>query len=61
MTGGRNVGTGRRRPSHATVIAYLSLFVALGGTAIAAGALEKNSVGPKQLRKNAVTTAKIKR
>lgn len=34
-------------PSHSTVIAYLALFVALGGTAYAATQLPKNSVGPK--------------
>lgn len=49
-----------RRPSHATVVAYLALFVALGGTAIAASTLGGNTVGPRQLRRNAVTTAKIK-
>jgi len=47
-------------PSHTTVIAYLALFVALGGSAYAAIQLPKNSVGPKQLKANAVTTAKIK-
>lgn len=47
-------------PSHNTVIAYLALFVALGGTAFAATQLPKNSVGSKQLKPNAVTTAKIK-
>src|SRR5262245_34722611 len=49
-----------RRPSHATVVAYLALFTALGGGAIAASDLGKNSVGAKQLKKNAVTTPKIK-
>lgn len=47
------------RPNHAVVVAYLALFVALGGSAYAFH-LGKNSVGPKQLKKNAVTTAKIK-
>jgi hypothetical protein len=47
-------------PSHNTVIAYLALFVALGGTAFAATQLPKNSVGSKQLKPNAVTAAKIK-
>jgi hypothetical protein len=42
------------RPSHTTVIAYVALFVALGGGAYAA-TLPKNSVGPKQLKSNAVT------
>jgi hypothetical protein len=49
----------RRRLNHGTVVAYLALFVALGGVAIAAG-LPKNSVGPKQLKKKAVTTPKLK-
>ena len=43
-----------RRPSHTTVIAYLALFVALSGTALAA-----KKIGPSQLQKNAVTTKKI--
>jgi hypothetical protein len=50
-----------RRPNHGTVVAYVALFVALGGTAFAATHLAKNSVGSKQLKKNAVTTAKIKK
>src|SRR5262245_58246327 len=50
-----------RRPSHATVVAYLALFVALGGASYAATQLPKNSVGPKEIRKNAVTTAKVKK
>jgi hypothetical protein len=50
-----------RRPSHATVVAYLALFAALGGSAIAASGLGKNTVGPKQVKKNAITTAKIKK
>lgn len=48
-----------RRPSHGTVVAYLALFVALGGSAYAFH-LGKNSVGSKQLKKNAVVTAKVK-
>jgi hypothetical protein len=50
-----------RKPSHATVVAYLALFAALGGSAIAASGLGKNTVGPKQIKKNAVVTAKIKK
>jgi hypothetical protein len=49
-----------RRPRHSTVVAYLSLLVALGGTSYAALNLPKNSVGPKQLRKNAVRSSKVK-
>ncbi len=43
-------------------LALLALFVALGGTSMAAGNafLPKNSVGTKQLKKNAVTAVKIK-
>jgi hypothetical protein len=49
-----------KRPSHATVVAYIALFVALGGTTFAATHLGKNSVGSKQLKKNAVTGVKVK-
>src|SRR5580700_1239391 len=49
-----------RRPSSATLIATVALFVALGGTGYAAFSLPKNSVGTKQLKKGAVTTSKIK-
>jgi hypothetical protein len=50
-----------RRPSHTTVVAYLSLFLAVsGGAAFAASHLAKNSVGTKQIKKSAVTAAKIK-
>src|ERR1700749_513638 len=43
------------------LVAYLALFLALGGTsAYAAGALPKASVGAKQLKRNAVTSAKVK-
>jgi hypothetical protein len=51
----------RSRLTYANVIATLALFLALGGaTAYAASTLGKNSVGTKQLRKNAVTGAKVK-
>ena len=49
-----------RRPSHATIVAYLALFVALGGTGYAAITLPKNSVGAKQLRTGAVTSKDIR-
>ena len=43
------------------VIACIALRVALGGTSVAAiQALPKNSVGTKQLKKNAVVSAKVK-
>src|SRR4051794_28056750 len=41
-------------------VAYLALFVALGGTSYAAIKLPANSVGSKQIRRNAVTSAKVK-
>jgi hypothetical protein len=45
----------------ANAIAYLALFFALStGGAYAAGHLAKNSVGAKQLKKNAVVSSKVK-
>jgi hypothetical protein len=51
-----------RRPSAATVIASVALFVALAGSGVAAVRLvvPKNSVGTKQLREGAVDSAKVK-
>jgi hypothetical protein len=43
------------------VVAYLALFVALGGTSYAAVNLPAGSVGSKQLRNGAVTNAKLAR
>jgi hypothetical protein len=48
-----------RRPSHATLVAYVALFVALGGGAYAAGVLPANSVGTRQLRAASVTPEKV--
>src|SRR5919199_5696718 len=42
------------------VVAYLALFAAVGGTSYAAVRLPRNSVGRSQLRKNAVTSAKVR-
>ena len=50
----------RPRLTYANVIATLALFLALGGAAVAAG-LPKHSVGPRQLKKGAVTAAAIRR
>ena len=50
----------RHRPSPAMVVACIALSVALGGTSYAAIKLPANSVGTKQLRKNAVTSVKVK-
>ncbi|HET8952581.1 MAG TPA: collagen-like protein [Solirubrobacteraceae bacterium] len=59
-----------RRPSHATVVAYTSLFVALGGTSFAAATIARNAVVSSSIKDgqvktadlgaNAVTSAKVK-
>ena len=49
----------RLRPSPAMVIACIALTVALGGTSYAAIKLPRNSVGTKQLQKNAVVATKL--
>lgn len=48
----------RHLRSHA--VAYLAIFVALGGTSYAAVKVAKNSVATKQLKSNAVNSAKVK-
>jgi hypothetical protein len=50
----------RKHVTSAHVIAMLALFVAMGGTGYAALKLPKNSVGSKQIKKNAVTSTKVK-
>ena len=47
------------RPTPAMVVAAIALFVALGGTGYAALKLPPQSVGKKELKRNAVTTAKV--
>ena len=47
-------------PSPAMIVACVALFVALGGTSYAAIMLPAHSVGTKQIKKNAVTSAKVK-
>jgi hypothetical protein len=42
------------------VVAYLALFVALGGTSYAAAKLPANSVGSRQLSRGAVSSIKVK-
>jgi hypothetical protein len=54
-----------KRPSPSLVISILALFVALGGSAYAAGKIgtkniKNNAVTAAKIKKNAVTTAKIK-
>jgi hypothetical protein len=52
----------RLRPklNYSNVIATIALFVALGGAAVAAG-LPKHSVGPRQLKRGAVTAAALRK
>jgi hypothetical protein len=50
-----------RRPSPAMAVALLALFVALGGTGVAATQLGRDSVGARQLKTGAVTTAKLRK
>jgi hypothetical protein len=47
------------RPTYANVVATVALFIALGGVGYAATQLPKNSVGARQLKKAAVTPAKL--
>jgi hypothetical protein len=48
------------RPSHATVAAYMALFVALGGTSYAAVKLPKNSVSSPQIKTGGVGSSEVK-
>jgi hypothetical protein len=50
----------RSKLSYANVMATVAVFIALGGVSYAATQLPKNSVGAKQLKKDAVTGAKVK-
>jgi hypothetical protein len=50
----------KRLPSPAMLIACVALMVSLGGVSYAAGVLPKNSVGTAQLKKSAITGAKVK-
>jgi hypothetical protein len=50
----------RFAPSPAMVVSCIALLVALGGVGYAATALPRNSVGTPQLKRNAVTSVKVK-
>ena len=50
----------KKHLSYSNVIAVVALFVALGGTAVAAGVLPRDSVGAPQIRTAAVRTAEIR-
>lgn len=47
--------------SYANIIASVALFVALGGTAVAASTLTRDSVGAPQIRKDAVRSPEIQK
>ena len=49
----------RSKLTYANVIASIALFVALGGVSWAAVTLPANSVGKRQLKRNAVTSVKV--
>src|SRR5450755_2158966 len=49
----------RRSASYANVASTVALFLALGGVSYAAVTLPSNSVGTPQLKKHAVTLAKV--
>lgn len=50
----------RKRLTYANVMSSIAVFLVLGGAAFAAVKLPKNSVGTKQLKNNAVNSAKVK-
>jgi hypothetical protein len=50
-----------KRLTYANVMSSIAVFLILGGAAFAAGKVGKKSVGPNQLKANAVTTKKIKK
>jgi hypothetical protein len=50
----------RSRPTFASVVSVMALFVALGGTSYAAAKLPKNSVGSSQIKTNGVGSSDVK-
>jgi hypothetical protein len=50
-----------KRLTYANVMSSIAVFLVLGGAAVAATTLDKNSVGSKQLKKESVGSAKIKK
>ena len=59
-TGGLRTRLLSYRPSASMIVALIALFVAMGGTTYAVTRLPKRSVGPAQLKKDAVRTRNIK-
>jgi hypothetical protein len=56
----RGFGRLKERLTFSNVVAVIALFIALGGASYAAIKIPKNSVGTKQLKKNAVNSSKVK-
>lgn len=56
----RALETARRHLTYANVVATLALFLVVAGGTVYAARVAKKSVGPSQLKANAVTTAKLK-
>ena len=50
----------REKLTFSNVVAVVALFIALGGASYAAVKLPKNSVGTKQIKKNAVNSSKVR-
>ena len=50
----------RQRLTYANVVSTLALFLVIGGATAIAAKVPRHSVGPRQLKANAVTTPKIK-
>jgi hypothetical protein len=50
----------RGRLTYANVMATIAVFVALGGTSVAAVSLKRNSVGTSQIKNSSVTSADVK-
>jgi hypothetical protein len=50
----------KHMPSPAMAVAMLALFIALGGTGVAATQLSRDSVGKRQIRTGAVTTSELR-
>jgi hypothetical protein len=50
----------RKRLSYANVMSTLAVFLVIGGATAIAAKVPRHSVGPRQLKSNAVTTQKIK-
>jgi hypothetical protein len=52
--------TARQRLTFANVMSVIAVFVALGGTSVAAISLKRNSVKGKHIARNAITSPKVK-